>query len=175
MSAEIWKPIAGYEGLYEVSSHGRVRSIIEDRNRRRRELKAFNSGYGYVVISLTGRLGLKRHFVHRLVAAAFIPNPLGLPAVNHIDACKTNNQVENLEWVTLAENNRHAARMGITPRGSKHHYAKLDEAKVVDMRKRHRMGETLRGLAAAFDTSFTNVFHVVNFQTWKHVKDEVAA
>lgn len=114
---EIWKDIKGYEGIYQVSNIGRVRSF----DRYTRGLKKMfkpgcirkpfdTTGYESVALSNSGD---KTFMVHRLVADAFIPNPKGLPCVNHIDGNKKNNVVSNLEWVTYSENTRHAIRIGL--------------------------------------------------------------
>ena len=92
---EIWKPIKGYEGLYEVSNFGRIKSIRFGKEKiMKLQLKKNN----YLDISLTKDGKTKRFLIHRLVAEAFIPNPDNLPEVNHKDECKTNNNVNNLEW-----------------------------------------------------------------------------
>lgn len=109
---EIWKPISGYEGLYEVSSYGRVRSvsrIVKCRGIGMRKLKgkmrpAQKRGNGYLFVSLCKNRKHKMHSIHRLVAEAFIPNPDNLPYVNHKDETKTNNNVDNLEWCTASYN-----------------------------------------------------------------------
>lgn len=97
---EIWLPIVGYEGLYEVSNMGRVKSLGNDRDRKEKILKPGNNGHGYLLVRLCKNRKGKWFLVHRLVAEAFIPNPDNLPCINHKDECKTNNQVSNLEWCT---------------------------------------------------------------------------
>lgn len=108
---EEWRKIVGYEGLYEVSSLGRVRSL--DRyvktcygSYRLHKGKILSPGIrpdGYLVVSLQYRM----FRVHRLVAQAFIPNPDNLPQVNHLDEDKSNNRVENLEWCDAKYNNNY--------------------------------------------------------------------
>lgn len=92
---EEWKDIEGYEGLYKVSSFGRIKSLYGGEERI---MKQANHGHGYLMCALTKNGKLKSFTVHRLVAKAFIPNPSNLPQVNHIDENKENNRVDNLEW-----------------------------------------------------------------------------
>lgn len=102
---EIWKPVAGYEGLYEVSSEGNVRSLKSGRWRNRRKIltpRKIDNGYHLVALCKDG--AGKQMYVHRLVAQAFIPNPNNLETVNHKDEVKTNNNVSNLEWMTQKDN-----------------------------------------------------------------------
>ena len=91
-----WRPVVGYEGLYEVSSDGQVYSCIEHRT-----LKLSRSVYGYMVISLNNSRNVP---VHRLVASAFLPNPEGKKEVDHINTIRDDNRVENLRWATPSEN-----------------------------------------------------------------------
>lgn len=120
MTTETWKAVKGYEGLYEVSNFGNVRSVTRVIRFERRgsiatqviegkPLKPGNSK-GYKNVVLCNKDGKKTKGVHRLVAEAFIDNPLDKPEVNHIDENPSNNTVENLEWVTHVENSRHGTR-----------------------------------------------------------------
>lgn len=122
---EIWKDIEGYEGIYQVSNLGRVRSLDRIRNGRNqygaefkvihkgKELTPFSTLTGYLEVSLY--IKQKRHnfLIHRLVAQAFIPNIKELSEVNHIDGNKSNNRSDNLEWCTNIENQQHAIRTGL--------------------------------------------------------------
>ena len=103
MQTEIWKPIEGYEGLYEVSSLGRVKSLGNDKSRKEKILKP-GMARGYLKVGLCRNGKMKFFLVHRLVADAFIPNPMGLPEINHKDEVKTNNIVSNIEWCSAKYN-----------------------------------------------------------------------
>lgn len=98
---EIWKDVVGYEGLYQVSNKGRVKSRI---GIRRTPLSA----NGYKIVKLCKSGVVKFFLVHRLVANAFLPNPNCLPIINHKDENKLNNSVENLEWCTSEYNVRYS-------------------------------------------------------------------
>lgn len=103
-ATETWKDIKGYEGLYQVSNLGRVKSLHFNKELL---LKLRLTGRGYYQIDLQKNKNIKHALVHRLVAEAFIPNPDELPQVNHKDEDKTNNCVDNLEWCTQLYNIHH--------------------------------------------------------------------
>lgn len=121
---EIWKPIEGYEGLYEVSNLGRVRSLWFRNNhslvRRDKIMSATDNGHGYLIVCLR-REGCKRvnHYVHRLVAKAFIPNPDNLPVIDHIDHNRSNNVATNLQWITQGDNVRRSRHLMRKPKNFK--------------------------------------------------------
>lgn len=120
---EIWKPIKDFENLYEVSNLGRVKSLprIKINNRgkqltKEKIMKPHDFNNGYYKVPLTNKEHLKKYYlVHRLVAQSFIPNPNNLPQVNHKDGDKSNNCVNNLEWITKEDNIKHAYKMGLNP------------------------------------------------------------
>lgn len=105
---EIWCPIKGYEGQYEVSDQGRVKSLKYDKERI---LKPGRDSGGYLFVSLCKNGDIKNWLVHRLVAKTFIPNPNNLPEVNHKDEDKANNFVQNLEWCDEKYNNNYGTRI----------------------------------------------------------------
>lgn len=109
MEEEIWKDVKGYEGLYQISNFGRVKSLVY--KGKIKELQTDKNGYARTSLWKKNNGSLKQ--VHRLVAIAFIPNPQNKSQVNHIDGNKKNNNVNNLEWVTPSENSIHAYRMGL--------------------------------------------------------------
>lgn len=104
---ENWKAIAGYESRYEVSTGGKVRCLNFNHTGKPRILKLRKRRDGYLLVDLCKDGNRKSTYVHRLVAEAFIPNPQNLDTVNHRDEDKTNNNVSNLEWMTLLDNNRY--------------------------------------------------------------------
>ena len=98
MEKEIWKTINNYEGLYQVSNTGKVKSLNYNHTGREKILKNHKDKDGYLIVVLCKEGKQKTFKVHRLVAQAFIPNPNNLPQVNHKDENKQNNCVENIEW-----------------------------------------------------------------------------
>lgn len=116
---EIWKDIRGYEGLYQISNFGRVKSLerlakSNNNNYRRVKenfLKKHEDKNGYIKVSLNKNNKSKQYAIHRLVAKAFIPNPNNLPQINHKDENKQNNNLENLEWCTAKYNNSYGTRI----------------------------------------------------------------
>lgn len=100
----IWKPVVGYEGLYEVSNTGLIKSLNCYNYKAPRLLRLGKRSDGYLSVGLSKNNTTKTKTVHRIVAEAFIPNPNNLEMVNHKDEDKTNNNVENLEWCTRAYN-----------------------------------------------------------------------
>ncbi len=106
---EEWRPVKGYEGLYEVSNMGRVKSLHTGEEII---ISTPNDSFGYKTVTLAKRTH-KQKRVHRLVAEAFIPNPMNLPAVNHLDGDKHNNSMYNLEWCSIKENTNHAIKTGL--------------------------------------------------------------
>jgi hypothetical protein len=177
---EDWKDIAGWEGLYAVSSNGRIKSynrLVTELNGKTRTHKG-----RLVTLKKTGRYhgvslflhGVgQRYYAHRLVAEAFIPNPDGRPEVNHKDGNKFNNCVLNLEWATRSENAKHAFAMGLMEppparKGESQHSAKLTEHDVNQIRKTFKPGMG-RLLAQKYGVTPPSIYGVINGRTWQHV------
>lgn len=127
-------PVAGYEGIYEVSDTGLVRSLdryvdLSGEKRRRiqgKQLSAKRNKEGYLFVSLCREGVVKTNYIHRLVAKAFIPNPNELPEVNHLNGIKTDNSATNLEWCTHQDNVRHAYANGLNRNaGGSHAFAAM--------------------------------------------------
>ena len=136
MMEEIWKAVEGYEGIYEVSNLGQVRSldkeqpVFGDKGVKIRQgiIKRHNigrTGYHYVMLVKDGIA--KNHRVHRLVANAFVPNPDNLPEVNHKDENKANNRADNLEWCTSKYNANYGTRNERKAEGKRRPVLQLDK------------------------------------------------
>jgi hypothetical protein len=110
LSGEIWKDIKGYEGIYQVSNLGRVKSLNYHRECYEKVLNQSTNKHGYLLAALCKNSNAKFFSVHRLVAQAFIPNPFNLPQINHKDENKKNNSIDNLEWCTAKYNNNYGTR-----------------------------------------------------------------
>lgn len=181
---EIWKDVKGYEGVYQVSSKGSVRSLDRYINRRTctgvkallfvkgRVLKAATNRGGYAYVILTDSKPISKT-AHRLVAITFIPNPDNKPEVNHINGIKTDNRVENLEWCTHQENVQHAFRTGLKnadhARGSRNKMSKLNRHKVRAIRWALNSNYIVLDLAKYYGVSMTTIYNIRKRKTWKHL------
>jgi hypothetical protein len=168
---ENWLPVPGFEGWYEVSNQGRVRRVKPYRNTYiGKIIKPYLAGHGYLYVKLH-RLGKRStRTIHMLVASAFVPNPTGLPDVNHKDTVKTNNRSLNLEWSTHKENMQHANTNGLFLNGESLPQAKLTCARVNQIRGLHSNGERKAHLAKTFGVSWGAIHLIVVGKTWKHVE-----
>lgn len=173
MNNEVWKPVVGYEGFYEVSNYGRVRSYyVRGHTKTRTEPRILRPGNvrGYQQVLLRKNCASKSGLVHRLVAEAFLGAPPSPEhQVNHKDLNKANNVPDNLEWVTHVENILHAAPLLPRNRGEANH-SKLRERDVRYIRERYASGQiTLTDLARMFYVSTPTIHAIVRRQKWKHV------
>jgi hypothetical protein len=175
---EIWKDIYGYEGYYQVSSFGNVRSLDRYVNLNyglKRIVKGKNikkniSNTGYLRCQLNIKNSSKHFSIHRLVAVLFVPNYKKKLYVNHINGIKTDNHYKNLEWVSISENTKHAYNEGFIKKklGEKHHLSKIKE---IDVYKIKFETSHLRNFEVAkiFNISKEHVKSIRNNYTWKHV------
>jgi hypothetical protein len=175
---EIWKDIPNYEGLYQVSSLGRVKSLERRvknkdsfRKVRERILSSNDNGSGYLCVQLSRKLKRENLLIHRLVAICFVKNPKNLPIINHKDGVKTNNAPENLEWCTQMDNIVHSIKNKLVDqKGEKHHSSKLKKEDVIKIRelyKKNHLGYAKIGLL--FNVSWGCVRNIVKRKTWNHV------
>lgn len=179
MIDEIWKPVKDFEGLYEVSNLGRVRSLdrIVKTSRGSRHFHSYvlspavsNKGYLLVLLCKDGKQHTKR--VHRLVAEAFLPNIYNFSQINHLDGNKQNNCVDNLEWCDNSRNQIHAFQMQLnTPRkGELNGSHKLNENEVRSIRFKYSKGESEQQLGKEYGVSSTQIHRIVTNRNWVHVR-----
>lgn len=180
---EEWKDIKGYEGLYKISSFGRIKTLMRKESllnkiglpmvRVRKEAIKKQKVYprGYLGIDLIKDKIKETVYVHRLVAEQFIPNPENKRTVNHKKAVKSDNRFHQLEWATYAEQFKHSRALGIhDDYGSKSKMSKLNESQVIDIRQRAKSGKCSSSeLAKEYSVSTGNINCIVRRQTWKHV------
>lgn len=158
---EIWKDIPEYEGMYQVSNFGRIRSVDRIDNIGRKQkgqiIKSLSHDLGYQRVKLSKDGKLKNYLVHRLVAQAFLMLKGKAGEVNHKDGNKQNNHVDNLEWVTRSDNILHAFRTGITVR-------KLDVEAVNFIRRNYKRNHKKYGaipLAERFGVTPQTIHNVM--------------
>lgn len=119
---EVWKDIKGYEGLYKISNTGKIKSYHTRGNHQKvgkeHYITPSKTTTGYYKVELMKEHKRRGYKLHRLIALAFIPNPLNKPYINHIDGNKLNNSLSNLEWCTQKENVNHAYNAGLIPKNA---------------------------------------------------------
>ncbi len=192
MQEEVWKDVVGYEGIYQISNTGRVKSLartVEYWNPRwgcmvsrvieEKLLTPCNNQFGYPVVHLRNSSKGKSHklLVHRMMAIAFIPNPDSKPAINHMNGCKTDYNLGNLEWVTNKENTQHAIAMGLVVppknlspmRGEGHWGSKLTVVQVKGIREMRNSGYTYKDIATVYGIHWVTVGKICRKVLWKHV------
>ena len=169
---ELWKPVVGYEGLYEVSDLGQVRSVPRPRAKGGILTQTPNTK-GRLMVSLSKPgLGVKNLQVHRLVAEAFLgPSDL---LVLHDDGDHTNNLPGNLKYGTYALNNEDSRRHGTMAVGSKSHLAMLTEEVVAKVKARLLKGESCASLARELSVDRTTISCIKHGKTWNHVEAEIS-
>jgi hypothetical protein len=175
---EIWKDIIEYEGLYQISNYGRVKSLqriiykVDGRIQtfKERILKPATDKNGYQQIGLHKNCKQKTIQIHREVAIAFIPNPENKPEVNHCDGIKNNNNDWNLEWNTSSENNQHAYNTGlkIGNKGEKHGMCKLTNLQVIEIRN---LKDKLiqQKIADKYGVNQQQISKIINHKLWTHL------
>lgn len=181
---EEWRPVVGYEGIYEISDLGRVKRTKGMSGVKAGRYLKQHLRRRYLSVGLSYKDKFKSHAVHSLVGAAFIgPRPLGYH-IDHVNGDKGDNRVSNLEYVTVAENNRRASMLGLRPTGERHGSrlhpefvargenqgnAKLTTESVLKIRHRLSQGESGRAVAKEFGIDPTTVSDIRRRKSWKHV------
>lgn len=170
LDGEIWRDVHGYEGLYQVSNYGRVKSYHTSHGGR--ILKPLFTKEGYLRIDVFKDMKGKHCLIHRLVAEAFIPNVDSKPQVNHIDGHKFNNYVRNLEWATQKENQQHAVTIGLQASGAGSYQAKFSASDVLYIR--NNPGKlNLEQLAKIFNATATTIGRIQKGKNYKTVGGEI--
>jgi hypothetical protein len=172
---ELWKDIEGYEGLYQVSDKGRIKSLkryVSIFEGVRVVVERFlnsSSKLGYPSVCLAKEGSKKYKQVHRLVAIAFIPNPEGKNQVNHKNGIKIDSYLKNLEWCTPKENCNHAIRTKLTEnRGEMHTSSKLTKNDVISIRRDLSFCQG-RELAKKYNVTPALISRIKKRQNWKHI------
>lgn len=170
---ELWKDIPGYEGLYQVSDIGRVKSLNYARQHREniKSLQVKPNGYVKVDLRHNGRLSSRN--VHRLVAEVFIPNPNNKSDVNHIDGDKLNNCTDNLEWVTRSENMEHCKKVLNKNAGRAPIPVFCVETGVV-YPNMHLAAKAVHGRVSGIKAAVDGVYHTSAGFHWKKLRETVS-
>jgi len=168
---EIWKDIKGYEKLYQISNLGKVKSFCRSKERI---LKIGIRPDGYEQIFLCMHYSRKHYFVHRLVALHFLKNPENKPEINHKNGIKTNNCVDNLEWVTHKENMHHAILNGLeNKRGEAHPNVKLTWENVIEIKTLLQSKVSCDTIANKYNVSIPTVYAIKNKHAWNYTEKPV--
>jgi hypothetical protein len=181
-SNEIWLPIRGYTGNYEISNRGRVKSLPRyvphsksptgvtfQRGRILKPSSTKGRGEGYYFVGLRKNGSAKYFTIHRLVAKAFLKRVRGKRCVNHKDCDIHNNNDWNLEWMTQAENNNFARSLGRIPVGEARGDSKLTTELVVKFRTQYKAGKNLMVMAKEFGVDHRMIHNAAVGKIWKHV------
>lgn len=169
---EHWLPVSGYEGRYEVSSFGYVRSLRGPRGGLRdvpKILAGSNGGKGYRIVALCAKEKREYFYVHRLVMSTFVgPCPDGME-VAHGDGIRKHNRLDNLEYKTPSENQADRVRHNTHDQGERSANAKLTEKAVLEVRRLWARGESLGVLAARFNVNMGTLRDACVGETWRHL------
>lgn len=160
---EIFKDVLNYEGLYQVSNLGRIKSLGNDKNKKEKILKNHKDKYGYEYTIFSSKGKPKRFLVHRLVGQNFIYNLNNFPCINHKDGKKSNNKVNNLEWCTQKENVNHAYRKKLIIK-------KLQKKDILNIRYLYKNKQyTKEKLSKMFNVCQRQIYRVIKKECWKYI------
>lgn len=166
--------IKNWEGLYSITRDGRVYSHMRNYNSRYKDrgfwLTAHTDGCGYLFVALTLNGKTSQPKIHRLVGETFIPNPLNLPQINHLDGNKLNNNDWNLTWCTPSENILHAFKYGLSNQKGEHNAAsKLKDKDILEIRRLGEEGKLKKDIAILFNISRSAITNIIKRKRWKHL------
>lgn len=173
---EIWKPIKGYEELYEISSFGRVKSLIKQGNNKERFTKtSIDISTGYINVQLNKNSKPLTKRVHRLVIEAFIPNPKNKPVANHIDGNKKNNRADNLEWMTHSENTLHSFKNGLQKKifGDNNYITKIKNQDVLKIRELIVEGKNNKEIAKIYNVNPCQISRIRTGKRRTHLCNDI--
>lgn len=166
---EVWKKIEGFES-YEISSYGRLKKNLTFRKYRSYQSKILNpcfdkDGYLRTALSFNGITKMKT--IHRLVAETFLVNKFNLPVINHKNGIKSDNNLHNLEWSTIRDNNIHAINLGLKKplKGINHNMVKLKINEVLDIRE-NKNNLTHKKLSEIYNISASQIGRIIRKERW---------
>lgn len=185
-TSEVWKDVIGYEGLYQVSNFGNVKSLdreVGPKNkvpywRKGKICKQSKNNLGYMTVGFTVNNKKVNKYVHRLVAEAFITNMNNYPQVNHIDCNKTNNKMCNLEWCTNSQNHIHAFKNGLNKlhlhrvaySGEENGRSLLTKEQVLEIKQKYIPYKySAKKLSKEYGVSESCITHILNNTSWKEI------
>lgn len=182
--SEKWVNIEGYEGIYQITRSGKVRSLDKvvncypktKRTVKGRTLKPILGKIGYYYFQLSNNKSVRKSkYLHRLLALTFISNPNNYPCINHKDGNKRNNSLSNLEWCTHQQNMAHGFRTGLVPKminvkGEKGFSAKLKDRDVMAIKKRLKNGERIIDIAKDYPIKEGAISEIKAGRSWGHIE-----
>jgi predicted XRE-type DNA-binding protein len=179
MIEEIWNDIPNYEGLYQASTYGRIKSLDTidrfGRLHKGRVRKLSEDKDGYKFVTLHKNLKRKKFLVHRLVALTFILNPENKPCINHKDGIRDNNYIDNLEWATYKENEQHKLRFltkgkNLKNRGENNGNSELTNVEVMEIKSLLKDSKlTQQQIADKYNISRINVCRINTGKRWRYI------
>ena len=168
MTNEVWRSVEGFEGIYEVSNHGRLKN--KKRIRKLSRSGGRNRDYLFIILHKKNPVLTKNQSIHRLVAKAFIPNPENKTEVNHKDGNKLNNHYSNLEWCTRKENAQHASNARLLWNDGIHFNAKLNLKTVFKIKRELSKGIRQCDIARKYKIEPMTIQAISCGRSWKHIK-----
>lgn len=163
MTTELWMPVVEYEGLYEISNFGRIRSLIKRGNSILKIKKtSLDIKTGYITVQLRKNNIPVTKRIHRLVAEAHLPNLENKPCVNHKDGNKTNCNLDNLEWTTYSENTLHSFKNGLQKKifGDSNYITKISDLQVLEIRQLIKEGKTNKDIAKIYQVNPSQISRI---------------